>query len=70
MRSLLSIAILAVPMSGCAEVFFRYRCPPLTQYSAQFQKEAAEEKKGPRTAQLVSDYGKQRDACRAAEAAK
>jgi hypothetical protein len=44
------------------------RCPPLTSYSAAFQRLAAEELKalppGAALGILVVDYGKIRDACR------
>lgn len=43
-------------------------CPPLTTYPKEFQKKAADEidrlPSGSPTKQLVSDYGKLRDACR------
>lgn len=43
-------------------------CPPLTAYSKTFQAKAADEidklPTGSPTKQLVSDYGKLRDACR------
>lgn len=43
-------------------------CPPLTTYSKEFQQKAAIEidrlPTGSPTKQLVSDYGKLRDACR------
>jgi hypothetical protein len=42
-----------------------FECPPLKKYTPEFQAKAANEPKGPATQQLVSDYGQQRDACRA-----
>lgn len=47
-------------------------CPPLVAYSKEFQKQAAQElravkKTSPKVAQLVVDYGKMRDACRAGD---
>lgn len=67
--SLLSIASLTLVVSGCNEATFRTRCPPLKQYSKEFQAKAATElqRAGPATNQLVSDYGQHRDACRALE---
>lgn len=62
---LLSIVILMTPLGGCSGGIFRTICPPLTQYSKEFQAKAAAEKRGPATQQLVSDYGQFRDACRA-----
>lgn len=65
MRSLLSVVILMPLTTGCAEAIFKYKCPTLRTYTKDFQLQAADEKKGPRTKELVSDYGQLRDACRA-----
>lgn len=47
----------------------RTACPPLASYSPAFQQRAAGELRalpaGSAVGQLVVDYGKQRDACRA-----
>ena len=72
MRSLLSIAILTPLLIGCNEETFRYLCPELNKYTPEFQAKVAKElaTAGPATKQLISDYGKLRDACRALEAPK
>lgn len=71
MWSLASIVILAMWTSGCATATFsKYQCPTLKSYTKEFQLKAAEEKRGPASQQLVSDYGQLRDACRALEATK
>lgn len=69
---LLSIVTLTAFQSGCDAETFRYLCPALKKYSAEFQTKVADELKnaGPATKQLISDYGQLRDACRAMEATK
>jgi hypothetical protein len=58
-------------MSG-SPVIVKTWCPPLTSYSKETQRKAAREleKLGDdaATAKFVTDYGKLRDACRAAKA--
>lgn len=72
MRSLLSLVLLTIPLTGCDEATFRYLCPQLAKYTPEFQAKVAEELKnaGPATKVLLVDYGKLRDACRALEATK
>jgi hypothetical protein len=67
--SLLSVALLMTPLEGCQTVVFRSRCPPIRNYTADFQKQAAKElvKAGPAVQEMVTDYGQHRDACRAIE---
>ena len=69
MMSLLSIVILTPSLNGCDEATFKYICPTLKKYSAQFQNELADEvpRLPPRAKQVISDYGQLRDACRALE---
>lgn len=69
MRSLLSIVILTMFVTGCAGTISntRYICPSLKKYSPEFQDKVAAEfpRVGANTKQLVSDYGQLRDSCRA-----
>lgn len=72
LRLSLSAAILMTLLSGCATVgsntTFVTRCPPLTSYSKATQRKAAEDLRklppGSPVRDLVSDYGRLRDACR------
>ena len=68
----LSIVTLTPLLTGCDEATFRYLCPALKKYTPEFQAAVAEELRnaGPKTKQLLSDYGQLRDACRALDAAK
>lgn len=57
-------------LAGCqAAPSSRVSCPPLATYSPAFQAQAAAELRalpqGSAVGQLVVDYGRQRDACRA-----
>jgi hypothetical protein len=56
-------------LTGCSAAGSRTACPPLATYSPAFQQQAAGELRtlppGSAVGQLVADYGKQRDACRA-----
>lgn len=70
-RSLLNIATRIALLIVCATALSNCQttgCPPLTMYSKEFQAKAAVEidrlPTGSPTKQLVSDYGKLRDACR------
>lgn len=59
------LAVSAMLLSNCQTAS---GCPPLTSYSKAFQSKAAGElaklPDGSPTKQLVSDYGRLRDACR------
>jgi hypothetical protein len=72
MLSLLSIVTLTGSMSGCDDTTFRYMCPTLKIYSAEFQDKVLAEQKsaGPNTRILINDYIQLRDACRAMEAGR
>lgn len=69
MTSLLSIVILTPQLTSCDEANFRYMCPALKKYDAQFQNKLADEFPSlpPAAKQVISDYGQLRDACRALE---
>lgn len=60
-----SIALLTTLPAACATV--RSDCPPLVSYPAAFQARAAAGlgRAAPEVQQLVTDYSKMRDACRA-----
>lgn len=62
----LSIVATMTLLTGCTTVSSRVSCPPLVTYSAEFQKQTAEEfsRAGENIRVLVTDYGKLRDACR------
>jgi hypothetical protein len=68
----MSLAILALPLSGCATVpsdqIVITRCPPLQKYAGSFQKQASEELNqlppGSAVGKMVEDYSRIRDACR------
>lgn len=66
-RSLLSIALLTMLLTGCATA--TSSCPPLVEYTDQFQAEASAELRQirgthPRVTRMVIDYGKTRDQIR------
>ena len=66
-RLIVSIAA-AFSLSSCASTG---GCPPLVQYRPETQKAAASEMRAgasPTLNRMVTDYGKMRDACRAAGA--
>jgi hypothetical protein len=63
-----------MPLVGCATARSdgaRVACPPLTSYPPDFQRRAASELQalpaGSAVAQMIVDYGRHRDACRALE---
>lgn len=64
--SLLKIAVLTALLAGC-QTAPSSGCIPLITYSKDFQAQAAREFRvaGPNVQQLVTDYGKTRDAIRA-----
>lgn len=65
-KSWLSVASIALLLSGCSAATFKTRCPPLVSYSRDFQSRAADAlaKAPAEVAELVADYSKMRDACR------
>jgi hypothetical protein len=70
--SLVSIALSATLLTACQSTpSSRVMCPPLATYAPAFQTQAASELRalpaGAAVGQLVTDYGKLRDACRAIE---
>ena len=67
-----SIVTSAALLAGCQTApSSRVTCPPLASYPPAFQQQAAAELRalpaGSAVGQLVTDYGRQRDACRAIE---
>lgn len=66
-RSLLKIAALTTLLAGCSVGTSSPCAVPLVTYSKDFQAQAAREYRaaGPNVQQLVTDYGKTRDAIRA-----
>lgn len=72
MQRIAWIAVLFSLALGACQQSTITRCPPLASYSADFQRRAAEQlrRSGEAVGQLVVDYGKLRDACRASEASK
>jgi ABC-type glycerol-3-phosphate transport system substrate-binding protein len=65
-QSLLKIAALTTLLGGCSAATSSSCSVPLVTYSEAFQAQAAKEFRaaGPNVQQLVTDYGKTRDAIR------
>lgn len=65
-QSLLRIVALTTLLGGCSKGNFSPCSVPLVTYSEAFQAQAAREFRaaGPNVQQLVTDYGKTRDAIR------
>lgn len=66
----IALMMAASSLAACQSTAGGGGCPPLVSYSKEFQKQAARELRmtraaAPNVAQLVVDYGKMRDACRA-----
>ena len=58
-----SLLLLTMLMSGCATVAFK--CPPLVEYTAEEQAEAADQIPDGIIRRMVADYGQLRAECRA-----
>ena len=67
-RLLTIFAIIGFSLTGCMSAQIATGCPPLVQYSAETQRRAADEleklPKNSALAQMITDYGKTRKACR------
>jgi hypothetical protein len=74
-RQLAALAIAAISLTGCATVASEPRvatvCPPVVEYSREFQARAAEEfallPEGSMIAEMLSDYAVMRDQARACD---
>lgn len=69
-RSWAGIALSTMLLAGCATAHSsRVTCPPLVTYPPEFQRRAAAEldalPAGSAVGQMIVDYGRHRDACRA-----
>lgn len=69
MKTSLAILMLATfSLAGCQSTTIEGGCPPLIAYSAETQRQVAEElrrlPKGSPLAKMIVDYKKTRDACR------
>lgn len=72
-RRLAALAIATISLTGCATVASEPRmatvCPPVVEYSREFQARAADEldllPEGSAIAEMLADYGVMRDQARA-----